>query len=65
MRDFDSEKTFYQADQHDVEVFYAQRASERWFQPKSRSWGITEMGRLGRETGVESRGLGGIRNPEI
>jgi hypothetical protein len=26
--------------------------------PKSRSWGITEIGRLGRETGVESQGLG-------
>jgi hypothetical protein len=28
-------------------------------QPITRSEGITEIGRLGRETGVESRGLGG------
>jgi hypothetical protein len=38
-------------------------------EPKSRSWGITEIGLLGRETGVESRGLGGweggMRKPEI
>jgi hypothetical protein len=27
MGDFDSEKTFHQAEQHDVEAFYAQLAS--------------------------------------
>jgi hypothetical protein len=28
--------------------------------PKFRSWNIMEIGRLGRETGVESRGLGEV-----